>query len=125
MGIGTTKTKTDKYPYATYAALISQSGILDPTVEVLENGLYDVIVWTRISTGKYQGNLLDAFPLDKTFTFCNSRFFTGTAGSKILTNKIVIQLEAPNNVILYTTDDGDTLTDGILSSTPIEIRFYL
>ncbi len=52
--------------YKKYVALITQTGTLDPVVEILENTIGD-IVWTRAGVGVYFGTLIGAFTLDKTF----------------------------------------------------------
>jgi hypothetical protein len=82
-----TETRDDKYttvairksdliserPYKVYTALLTQTGTNAPVATILENTIGN-IVWTYISTGVYVGNLISAFPLNKTYFSVNNRF---------------------------------------------------
>jgi hypothetical protein len=59
--------------YKVYTALLTQSGINPPIATVLENTIGN-ITWTYLSTGNYAGNLISAFPLNKTYFSVNNRF---------------------------------------------------
>lgn len=53
--------------YKKYIATITQVGLADPVVTILENTIGD-IVWTRLGVGYYEGYLLNGFPnIDKTY----------------------------------------------------------
>lgn len=57
-------------PYKIYRALLQfVTGTFDPNFIVLENEIGE-IVWTRLSTGQYQGVLAGAFPRTLTFIDC-------------------------------------------------------
>lgn len=59
--------------YKVYTALLTQAGIDPPVATVLENTIGN-ITWTYLSTGSYAGNLISAFPLNKTYFSVNNRF---------------------------------------------------
>jgi hypothetical protein len=59
--------------YKVYTALLTQVGINPPVATVLENTIGN-ITWTYLSTGSYSGNLISAFPLNKTYFSVNNRF---------------------------------------------------
>lgn len=94
-----------------YTAFISQSLTNDPTVTILENTLYDDIVWTRTNLGEYEGTLIGAFPANKTFTFiAQENTFGGAVTLKRLSDDTV-KIETNSS-------------DDILNMTPLEIRIY-
>jgi hypothetical protein len=64
--------------YTKYIALITQSGTNDPTVVELENTI-GPIIWTRISTGVYEGTLTGVFTLDKVYTTLNQVYTNSIA----------------------------------------------
>jgi hypothetical protein len=59
--------------YKVYTALLTQVGINPPVATVLENTIGN-ITWTYLGTGIYAGNLISAFPLNKTYFSVNNRF---------------------------------------------------
>jgi hypothetical protein len=104
-------------PYKKYIALISQSGTADPTVSILENTIGD-IVWTRISSGSYQGVLTGAFPDDfKTFLTINQNL-QNVGGVNY------ISWFDGNTIQIDTLDSTFTSNDTLLAYTTIEIRVY-
>ena len=102
--------------YKKYVALISQTGILDPTVTILENTIGD-IVWTRNLAGEYYGTLLNAFPINKTFIMINAFSNNASDSAAALWNTV-------NEVAVLTCDTSFTRVDNILYLTSIEIRVY-
>lgn len=71
-------------PYKIYRALLQFTmGTFDPNFIVLENEIGE-IVWTRLSTGQYQGVLAGAFP--RTLTFINSKIQQTVEDYPILCN---------------------------------------
>ena len=103
--------------YKVYTALISQSGIADPTITILENTIGS-IVWTRTTTGAYKGTLLGTFTTSKTIAFIS--------GSQLIYSDPTfydIRRFDDNSVILSTYKSGIN-TDTMLSNTSIEIRVY-
>jgi hypothetical protein len=100
--------------YKKYIATISQTGILDPTVTVLENTIGD-IVWTRFAVGNYAGTLIGAFPdADRTYLIVgqnNGNFYN-------------LGWNTVNDLLLLSADTANISTDGLLLNTTIEIRVY-
>jgi len=99
--------------YTKYVALISQIGTAAPTVIELENTI-GPIVWTRSTTGVYNGTLAGAFPTSNTFVIVSSNdklyvytFFANT-----------------NNVILKSDNNNGAPVDSALNNVSIEIRIY-
>jgi hypothetical protein len=100
--------------YKKYIATISQTGILDPTVIVLENTIGD-IVWTRFAVGNYLGTLTGAFPdADKTYLIVgqnNGNFYN-------------LGWTTVDDLVLTSSDPANISNDGLLLNTTIEIRVY-
>jgi hypothetical protein len=104
--------------YKSYVALISQEGESNPTVEILHNTIGD-IVWTRIGVGTYLGTLNGAFPVSKTFTFCqNSR--AGTDFSILYT----LSRNTDNTVEFDSYSSPGNGADEASYYVSIEIRVY-
>ena len=103
--------------YTKYIALISQSSTSAPTVIELENTI-GPIVWTRISTGVYEGTLTGAFTLDKVYTTLN----------QVYTNSIALVYRKDIDVIKIETTNLHSPTaahhDTHLLKNTIEIRVY-
>ena len=101
--------------YQKYIATISQAGILDPVVTILENTLGN-IVWTRIAAGRYQGTLIGAFPnIDKVyFNLSNSQ----------QSNYVAINRTSIDDIEIITYDFTNIGQDNNLVYNTIEIRVY-
>jgi hypothetical protein len=108
---------TSESGYRSYVALMTQRGFSDPTVIILENSLGD-INWYRDGIGYYVGELINSFPLEKTFILTpssgyDSGILNGGGGD-------------PYNI--YRNGDNEIIvsigSDGVLDYTPIEIRVY-
>ena len=103
--------------YKKYIALITQSSTSAPTVIELENTI-GPIVWTRISTGVYEGTLTGAFTLDKTYTTLN----------QVYTNSIALVYRKDIDVIKIETTNLHSPTaahhDTHLIKNTLEIRVY-
>ena len=101
-------------PYKKYIATVTQTGILDPTVVVLENTIGD-IVWTRTAVGNYLATLVGAFPdADRTYLIVgqnNGNFFN-------------LGWTTTDDLVLLSSDPANISTDGLLLNTTIEIRTY-
>ena len=102
--------------YKRYIALISQTGISDPTVTVLENTIGD-IVWTRNLAGEYIGTLIGAFPQNKTYLITQ-----GWANQSFET--INMFWFTNDDITILTTDPALIQLDGVLNYNTIEIRVY-
>jgi hypothetical protein len=103
--------------YTKYVALITQSGTNDPTVVELENTI-GPIIWTRISTGVYEGTLTGVFTLDKVYTTLN----------QVYTNSIALVYRKDIGVIkIETTNLHSPIAahhDTHLLKNTLEIRVY-
>ena len=103
-------------PYKVYTALLSQSGTSAPTATVLENTLGGTVVWTRSSTGLYNGTLTGIFTASKTVFFINQ----GNGASRLSgyrpdTNTVqVVSMNAYLN----------EFADNSINNASIEIRVY-
>jgi hypothetical protein len=103
-------------PYKVYSALLTQTGTDAPVATVLENTIGD-IVWTYDTVGGYEGILVGAFPLGKTFMQIGN--ISNTRGTYIQHNQPM------DSVYIEVTDnDGVTYIDNVLSNTSLEIRVY-
>lgn len=102
-------------PYKVYTALISQSSGDNPTVEVLENTIGE-IVWTRNNVGDYLGTLTGAFITDKTFSFFGTPGNTGSG----LNGGAYIMSALSEDIVEIIANNGDDS----LNKFPIEIRVY-
>lgn len=113
--------------YLEYVALLSQSGTAAPVATVLANTLGGEVVWTRQFQGTYTGVLAGVFTSK---TICFVGCIQAQEGELTYS---VINLPNVNEVFLVTHDVfltdangpiGVTATDGMLNSTPIDIRVY-
>jgi hypothetical protein len=101
--------------YKKYIATITQTGILDPVVTILENTIGN-ISWIRTSAGNYEGILTNAFPsADKTYLMVNQ---VNTSGICYLTYASTSQL------YLQWYNFSLAQTDNVLMNNTIEIRVY-
>jgi len=100
--------------YKQYIALLSQTGITDPIVNVLENTLSGEIIWLRTNTGEYEGELIGEFTFNKTTINCSN-----TQPGEIRTNR-----QDSDKVNIYTYDSTGTPADAQLLYSTIEIRVY-
>jgi hypothetical protein len=107
--------------YKVYTALITQSGTASPTLVPLENTLEQTVTVTRSNSGRYallvSGAILLATKTWWTITNDNNNgfiFYMNKENSFGNTNTVYID----------TAVIGGTYTDGVLQSTPIEIRVY-
>ena len=102
-----------------YTANISQFGVADPTVEVLNDTLGG-ITWTRSNVGEYLG-YLDGYNIGdiivpKITVIINNVFYDGIVSTTYL---------GPSNEIYITTSQiGTGFIDGYLINTTIEIKYY-
>jgi hypothetical protein len=88
--------------YKSYVALISQVGVADPTVVVLDNSV-GVITWARTGVGVYTGT--------------SAGLFTALKTSKEIQGEAIVRTDA--NIITITAS-----ADGILTEHLVEIRVY-
>lgn len=106
--------------YLTYVALLTQTSTNAPSATILENTLSGVPVWARGIAGTYTCTLSGAFPLEKTFILCGS---SPNGGAPF--NYSIELTGASNSFLLRTTVTSDgSLSDGLLTYNPIEIRVY-
>jgi hypothetical protein len=101
--------------YTKYIALISQSSTADPTVVELENTI-GPIVWTRHSTGVYNGTITGAFTANNIFVIVSTNNILYTFSFAADPNT--------NTVVLNSADNSFFLVDSALNNVSIEIRIY-
>jgi len=106
-------------PYYRYTALLNQSGIADPTVDVKESSFGD-IVWTRVGPGDYIGTIQNweigtILPSEIIVIVSNTIFNCLISALYQITN---------NTIVINTTQIGVGFADNLLFYTPIEIRYY-
>jgi len=114
--------------YRKYVALLTQASADAPTAVVLENTLGN-IVWTRDSAGWYYGTLAGAFTVSKTTVLVAKQYFARDTGGVYITKEVIADRNDANSVFVGTdqydgVSSGNVPTDGVLSSTTIEIRVY-
>jgi len=102
--------------YKKYIANITQVGITDPVLTILENTIGD-IVWTRIGAGQYDGVLVGAFPTA-------SNVYAIIQSFNIYSAHISIYNADPDTLQIFTLDNTYAPVDGVLFNTTIEIRVY-
>ncbi len=106
-------------PYKVYTALLSQTGTGAPSATILENTLGGTIVWTRNTTGIYEGTLSGVFTDLKTVCFIS---FGGNGGTAY-TGDHTFQVNRNGvNVVEIRHTRNDALADDFKVS--IEIRIY-
>jgi hypothetical protein len=102
--------------YKKYVALITQTSTSAPTVIELENTI-GPIVWTRATTGSYQGTLTGAFTANKTYVML----------SNVEVDSIVMADSTLNLIQILTTNlhsPSAAYHDGHLTNNTLEIRVY-
>lgn len=106
--------------YKVYSALIIQSGITAPTVQILKNTLGS-IVWTRDDAGEYTATLVGAFTDAKTEIFISMKEAGIEGGGTRLT---------ADTLYVSTSESDGTYADGKFGTSfsnecsTIEIRVY-
>lgn len=108
-------------PYKVYAALLSQTGVLDPSVTLLENTLGSV-VWSRVGSGIYQATLTTGFTLNKTVILLGNK--NNTLSSASMSPSDVFSVINSVDQVTIVTTDASNFTDDILLNTFVEIRVY-
>lgn len=103
--------------YNRYVALVSQTGTSDPTVTVLENTIGGTIVWTRSTTGTYNGTLTGAFVAGSTWIVC-------TNTDESLNIGYAKCARTNNDVVTLRTQDITFSADDDFTNIAIEIRIY-
>ncbi len=99
----------------TYVAQITQTSTSAPTVTVIYDDFPDPIVWTRGTTGVYNGTLAGAFPTTKTALILNNN-------NVILENTFDFVRDSNNAVRIRSFNAGDA-QDGLLNAY-IRIEAY-
>lgn len=105
-------------PYKVYTALLTQTGTSAPVATVLENTLGGTLVWTRASTGVYEGTLAGVFVVNKSISFTN---VTPQNPDTKMTSTVNPGL---NKCQVSTINGSGILSDSLLSGCSIEIRVY-
>jgi len=102
--------------YKVYTALLTQTGTTAPTATVLENTIGS-IVWSRSGIGQYLATLTGAFVLSKTWGVSEDQAANPSSSTRLRPTGSL-------NSMQVVTAVGSTTTDGLLITTPIEIRVY-
>lgn len=102
--------------YKVYTALITQSGITDPTISELDNTVGN-IVWTRTAVGQYDGVLVGAFPTA-------SKVYAMVQSFNIYSAHVSIYNPDSDTIQISTVDNTYSPIDGVLLNASIEIRVY-
>ena len=106
-----------KNKYITYVARLTQSGVLSPSVTVIDNELSGAIVWAYASVGNYTGTLASAFTVGKTVIMVhNNRVSAASFMSGFPTSV--------NAILVNTRDNTGASSDGLLNETFVEVRIY-
>jgi len=105
--------------YYSYVALLNQSGVANPTVDVKESSFGD-IDWVRNGAGDYEGFIQNwdattILPSEIVVMVSNSIFDCLISALYEVTN---------NSIVINTTQIGVGFADNLLFYTPIEIRYY-
>ncbi len=106
--------------YTCYTALISQSGVNNPTATEIQNNTTSTFTWFRTGAGTYTvtSSINLNFTGGKTIVFINY----GNPSSDGLPPKWSI---TSDTIITVTTqDETSVLDDGLLASGAFEIRIY-
>ena len=106
--------------YKVYTALLTQSGIANPTAIVLENTIGN-IVFTYVSNGVFEGTLSNAFPIGQTVINISQQF--SFSGPNFQLSWINDTARTVNKFQIRVVQNGAP-SDGLLLNTPIEIRVY-
>ncbi len=113
--------QTNTMPLKVWRGLLTQTGTDDPVAVVLVNTLGGDIVWARQADGVYLGTLAGAYPLAKTIITPLSSADPITTGFAVQTAR---QTDDVIRIRTATFAAPHTLTDGVLSSYPLEIAVY-
>lgn len=114
-------------PYKVYSALISQSGLNNPTAIVLENTLGFVPTFIREEAGAYTINSNAGFPINKTFVITGPLFLSHGSGippMKAVIGGVTINYIRLNTLVGINDFYSDSSGDAGLLNTAIEIRVY-
>ena len=105
--------------YYSYVALLTQSGVADPTADVKDNSFGD-IQWIRTGAGNYEGLILNwdnGYILDsELFVTINNTQYDGVISAQYI--------PANNSIYVTTSQIGVGYVDNYLVFTSIEIRYY-
>lgn len=115
--------------YLVYTALLSQTGVADPTVIVLENTLGFDIDWTTGLAGQYTGVPSDSSEFDplKTTLYIDQNNGEGKVVKTIYLHFTNLQVNISTSIISADILNGDIITTGaheLLDKTHVEIRVY-
>jgi len=98
---------------------LKQGGTDAPAAMVLENTLSGAVVWTRASSGMYEGTLVGEFTAAKTVCIILQKM---TANN--ITDIVQTYVASVDAVHVLSLTDATTFADDLLDNTVIEIRVY-
>ena len=105
------------FVYTSYIALLNQVGGAAPAATIIYNTLSGSIVWSRIAPGIYQGVLVGAFTLNKTFITINEASPTAGSYAQLFYSDV-------NTLVLFTYDNTNIHVDSVLFGNSLEVRVY-
>lgn len=110
--------------YKRYVAVVSQTSTDAPTAIVLENTFKMIPVWTYSTDGSYNLTITNAFPdASKVFVLVSDGRYANFDATYIAVT--VVGVWATSSIINFqTTLTGAVPSNGLLSSTSIELRVY-
>ena len=106
-------------PYYSYVALLTQTGLADPTADVKDNSFGDIL-WVRNNPGEYEGFIQNW----EIGTILASELVVIV--SNVIFDCIISAQYIPSNNSIYinTTQVGVGFVDNYLVYTPLEVRYY-
>ena len=106
--------------YRSYTALLTQVGTDPPTAIVLENNL-GAVTYNYEGIGEYIITSSSLFTINKTVVF-----ITSNGNGNYESNVVVRQYEDNTkfDILCYDLLNNNTISNGILNKTSIEIRVY-
>lgn len=105
-------------PYKSYHASLTQTSTNAPTVTVLGANFLGAITWTRSTTGTYVATIASPG------TFAAGKVF-GVVLPSVAGGRYHVARTAASTVTVYAYDAvADTLKDGMLTASLVEIRIY-
>ncbi len=107
--------------YTVFSGLLTQVGVGNPTVTILENTLGSTPTWAYVTAGSYTVTASGKFTLGKTYMTIGTVFDPGDSATFPVWCDIA---DADGNSIPFFVHKGTVGVDGVLNKTPVEIRVY-
>lgn len=105
--------------YKVYTALLTQSGLIAPTIVELENTLSGTPSFEYIGVGRYTINLTGEFITNKTCIFIGPLYNGLVEGYSVISPNTTV-----SSIEFITINNAGDFSDEMLFNTAIEIRVY-